>query len=63
MVPLQRIPMYKKDAYLTTYWRIPNNMTEFSIFMESEVRSGNKISSLLLKDLATELDDAHIGKQ
>lgn len=62
MVPLQRIPMYLPDAYLTTYWRIPNNMTELSLFMESQVRSGNKISTLLLNDLAGELRDAHIGK-
>ena len=53
--------MYKKDAYLTTYWTIPNNMTEMSLFMETEVKTGNALSKLLLQDLAPTLHDAHIG--
>lgn len=61
MVPLHRSPMYKRDAYLTRYWTIPNNMTELSIFMESEVNTGNAISKLLLQDLAPTLRGAHIG--
>lgn len=53
--------MYKRDAYLTRYWTIPNNMTELSLFMETEVKSGNAISKLLLQDLAPTLRGAHIG--
>ncbi|KAG8766426.1 hypothetical protein FRC19_006730 [Serendipita sp. 401] len=61
MVPLHKSPMYKKDAYLTRYWTIPNNMTELSIFMESEVTTGNALSKLMLQDLAPSLYGAHLG--
>lgn len=62
MVPLQKSPMYKKDAYTTTYWTEPvANMTEMSIFMETEVTSGNALSKLMLQDLAPQLTGAHVG--
>lgn len=62
MVPLYRNPMYKKDAYLTRYWTVPRNATEYSLFIEQEVKAGNELSRLMLESLTPKLTGAHVGK-
>jgi hypothetical protein len=54
--------MYQKDAYPTKYWTPAKNATEYNVFIESLVKSGNEIAALMLPYLAYELSDAHIGK-
>ncbi|KAG8808540.1 hypothetical protein FRC18_004990 [Serendipita sp. 400] len=61
MAPLQKSPMYKKDAYPGRYWSIPNNTTQVSLFMESEVKTGNAMGKMMLQDLAPSLKGAHLG--
>lgn len=61
MVPLDRAPMYQKNAYPTRYYLPPKNATEFNTFIQELVSSGNMLSRYMLRDLAPELPDAHIG--
>lgn len=62
MVPLQRAPMYQRDAYPTKYWTYAHNTTEYNIFIESLVKSGNQLTALMLPFVAYEFSDARIGK-
>ncbi|KDQ21620.1 carbohydrate esterase family 16 protein [Botryobasidium botryosum FD-172 SS1] len=61
MVPLQRIPMYARDAYPTRYWKAAKNATEWNTFILELVNSGNALSRYMLTDLAPQLPGAHVG--
>jgi len=61
MVPLEKIPMYAPDAWYTRYWSAQRNATEWSVFMKELVLSGNKLTQLMLQNLAPTLPDAHVG--
>ena len=62
MIPLQHVPMYSPNAYLTKYWNLPRNSTEWSLFMTELTLGGNQITKLMLQALAPQLQGAHIGK-
>lgn len=62
MIPLQLVPLYAADSWPNRFWTAPRNTTEWSIFMRELTLSGNALSKLMLKDLASKLRGAHIGE-
>lgn len=63
MVPLETIPMYSPNAYLTKYWTADRNATQWSNFIKELVVSNNELTRLKLEALAPKLPGAHIGKE
>ncbi|EJD37645.1 carbohydrate esterase family 16 protein [Auricularia subglabra TFB-10046 SS5] len=61
MIPLELTPLYSSDGHPNRYWRFQRNTTEWSIFMNELVSSGNALSSLLLRTLAPRLPGASIA--
>ena len=62
MIPLQLVPLYAADSWPNRFWTAPRNTTEWSIFMAELALSGNALSKLMLKDVASKLRGAHIGE-
>ncbi|KAJ8689457.1 hypothetical protein PTI98_012359 [Pleurotus ostreatus] len=61
MIPLQLVPLYAADSWPNRFWTAPRNTTEWSVFMTELTLSGNALSQLMLKDLASKLRGAHIA--
>ncbi|KAG7088345.1 hypothetical protein E1B28_012349 [Marasmius oreades] len=61
MIPLQHVPMYSPNAYPDRFWFAQRNTTEWSIFMEELVLSGNALTKLLLNALVPKLKGAHVA--
>jgi hypothetical protein len=62
MIPLERLPIYAVDAYPDKYWTAPRNTTEWHLFVSELVAAGNALSKLLLRNLPSQLPEAHIGQ-
>ncbi|EJD37646.1 hypothetical protein AURDEDRAFT_199613 [Auricularia subglabra TFB-10046 SS5] len=61
MIPLQLTPLYSVDSHPSLYWHFERNTTEWSLFMNELVSSGNTLSSVLLQALAPMLPDVRIA--
>ncbi|OCH85023.1 GDSL lipase/acylhydrolase [Obba rivulosa] len=61
MLNLQDVILYQADSYPNKYWTAERNTSEWHIFMTELVASANKLTELMLKDLAPTLPGAHIG--
>ncbi|ESK90441.1 gdsl lipase acylhydrolase family protein [Moniliophthora roreri MCA 2997] len=61
MIPLQRVPMYSPGAYPDRFWLAERNTTEWSVFMNELVLSGNALTRLLLESLVPKLEGAHVA--
>ncbi|KAF7419653.1 hypothetical protein PC9H_002245 [Pleurotus ostreatus] len=61
MIPLQLVPLYAAYSWPNRFWTAPRNTTEWSVFMTELTLSGNALSKLMLKDLASKLRGAHIA--
>ncbi|KAK7056885.1 hypothetical protein VNI00_002602 [Paramarasmius palmivorus] len=61
MIPLEQVPMYSPGAYPDKFWFAERNTTEWSVFMNELVLSGNALTKLLLEALVPTLSDAHVA--
>ena len=55
-------PSAAADPWPNRFWTAPRNTTEWSVFMTELALSGNALSKLMLKDVASKLRGAHIGE-
>ena len=62
MIPLENTVLYSKDSYPNQFWTFERNSTEWSIFMTELTTSGNALTELILRDLASTLVGAQIGR-
>ncbi|KAH7097804.1 SGNH hydrolase [Auriculariales sp. MPI-PUGE-AT-0066] len=61
MIPLHRTIFYGPNGKPWMYWTAAHDPKSWVIFMEQATNSWNTIGELLLKDMAKELSEAHIG--
>ncbi|KAF9010971.1 GDSL lipase/acylhydrolase [Hymenopellis radicata] len=61
MIPLQTTILYAPDSYPNKFFNTERNTTEWAVSIRELVLSGNKLSQLMLQDLAPTLPGAHIG--
>ncbi|KAH8823572.1 GDSL lipase/acylhydrolase [Flagelloscypha sp. PMI_526] len=61
MIPLQYTIQYGVNSYPTKFWQYPKNSTSWAVTMEELVRSGNKLTNLMLNDLVATLPGAHVA--
>jgi hypothetical protein len=62
MIPLDHVPLYSPDSYVSHHWTAQRNTTGWNIFMGELVAAGNSITELMLSALAPSLPGAHIGE-
>lgn len=61
MLPFELLVLYQVDSYPNRFWTAPRNTTSWNLFVRELAVSGNEIARLMLKSLAIDLPDAHIG--
>ncbi|KAJ3554813.1 hypothetical protein NM688_g2912 [Phlebia brevispora] len=61
LIPLNLTIMYSAEGYLTQFWTLPHNQTDWNIYITQVVAGSNEIAQLMLKDLPRSLPGAHIG--
>jgi phospholipase/lecithinase/hemolysin len=61
MVPLEANVLYSADTYPNFFWTGEHNATHWNLEMKQMTRAGNTLVSLMLKELAPSLPEAHIG--
>ena len=63
MIPLELVPLYRKDTAPFQSWPEPHNHTEWSLNIRELTQAGNEIARLMLQNLGRELAGSHIGKR
>ena len=63
MIPLELVPLYRKDTAPFQSWPEPHNQTEWSLNIRELTQAGNEIARLMLQNLGRELAGSHIGKK
>ena len=62
MLPLDHTILYSANSYPNRYWTFQRNATEWNVFMNEIVATGNEIAKLMLQALAPTLQGAHVGQ-
>jgi hypothetical protein len=62
MIPLELTILYRNVSYYNRYWTEERNSTAWSVAMAEMTKAGNKLSELMLSNLATQLPGAHVGE-
>ncbi|KAF9061432.1 GDSL lipase/acylhydrolase [Rhodocollybia butyracea] len=61
MIPLELTILYSATGYFTKFWTFPRNSTEWSVFMNELVLTGNEETLLKLEALLPHIPDAHVA--